>query len=344
MRHPLLPAAVCAALAAISLAASPTARGAGEVVPPEACFPLAKGTTWTYAATVATADAKNSAAAPTKLTFPFVIRITDSAAGEGWAAALLSGYPDDLPWSTTPPAGTPCILLRTGTNNYFRLTENVDALWARLKAGEIGALAESLTGENLILQAPLHVGMRFGDPTQTFRSSYCWNVTGQGPTPEIAGLPSDPAETYDLALRTSPDRILIRFTPGVGILSYNYHHNGTPADVELTLTEFQSPDQPEEAAETQAEMNARSRAAFETADAALNKVYAQLRGQLDEDGQNKLKVAQRAWLAYRDAQSDFLADLQARGGSLAPLIFSESRLDLTNRRTAELQESLSSGQ
>jgi uncharacterized protein YecT (DUF1311 family) len=46
--------------------------------------------------------------------------------------------------------------------------------------------------------------------------------------------------------------------------------------------------------------------AFANADRQLNEVYQRLLPQLDVEAQTKLRVSQRAWLAYRDATSAFV--------------------------------------
>jgi uncharacterized protein YecT (DUF1311 family) len=43
-------------------------------------------------------------------------------------------------------------------------------------------------------------------------------------------------------------------------------------------------------------------------------------------------------VAYRDAQADFDADAQARGGTMEPEAYSLSALDLTQQRIKELQK------
>jgi uncharacterized protein YecT (DUF1311 family) len=96
----------------------------------------------------------------------------------------------------------------------------------------------------------------------------------------------------------------------------------------------------DEPVQTQAEMNQQAAADFAKADAQLNKVYKQVQAGLDADGLAKLKVAQRAWLAFRDADADFQADAAARGGTMAPCIYDGVRQQLTEARTAELRQLL----
>ena len=92
--------------------------------------------------------------------------------------------------------------------------------------------------------------------------------------------------------------------------------------------------------QTQAEMNATAREHFARADADLNKTYqAVLKKLPDAESKQKLKEAQRAWLAFRDAEAAFAAD-QARGGSMAPTIRYETMTELTQQRIKQLKSHL----
>lgn len=93
-------------------------------------------------------------------------------------------------------------------------------------------------------------------------------------------------------------------------------------------------------AQNQNEMNQQAARDFEKADIALNKVYNQLAMKLDRESKTKLKSAQRAWIQFRDAEAQFEADLDARGGSLAPLIYNGRRAEFTKIRMKELQRLL----
>lgn len=48
-------------------------------------------------------------------------------------------------------------------------------------------------------------------------------------------------------------------------------------------------------------------------------------------------AAQRAWLAFRDAQCGAESDIEARGGSMEPMVFHYCRARLTDERTAQLR-------
>ena len=93
--------------------------------------------------------------------------------------------------------------------------------------------------------------------------------------------------------------------------------------------------------QSQPELNDASWAAYQRADARLNATYKKLLAKLDDEGRKKLIAAERAWLAYRDAQADFDADAAARGGSMEPLEYNESCLELTEARIKQLQKQIS---
>ena len=89
-------------------------------------------------------------------------------------------------------------------------------------------------------------------------------------------------------------------------------------------------------AQTQGEMNQEAFADYKKADQELNKVYPKVLAKLDAEGQEKLKAAQRAWVAFRDAQAALDADM-ARGGTMSPLLRATSLSATTQERTKQLR-------
>src|ERR1044071_5867242 len=89
-------------------------------------------------------------------------------------------------------------------------------------------------------------------------------------------------------------------------------------------------------AQSQGEMNVCWGNEYKKADVVLNQIYRQLLAKLDEDEKAELKEAQTAWLKYRDANCDFVAD-QYKGGTMRPMIHAICLADVTNNRTAELK-------
>lgn len=71
------------------------------------------------------------------------------------------------------------------------------------------------------------------------------------------------------------------------------------------------------------------------ADAALNRVYKAVREDQDDEANELLKTTQRAWITYRDAECDRMADV-ARGGTLAGVLVLSCHVDMTTSRTKEL--------
>jgi len=87
--------------------------------------------------------------------------------------------------------------------------------------------------------------------------------------------------------------------------------------------------------QSQPEMTAQSQADFDKADARLNKLYKETLAGLDAEGKMKLIASERAWLTYRDAEATFEADSE-RGGSMAPMIYNQACLELTEARIKQL--------
>lgn len=75
---------------------------------------------------------------------------------------------------------------------------------------------------------------------------------------------------------------------------------------------------------------------FEAADKELNDVYVKLMKRSDEKNKEFLKKAQRAWLVFRDADSQFQYDM-FRDGTLASVVGSQRMVNLTKARAADLK-------
>jgi uncharacterized protein YecT (DUF1311 family) len=100
---------------------------------------------------------------------------------------------------------------------------------------------------------------------------------------------------------------------------------------------------------TQADMNACAARDFEQADAELNRIWPGLIAgaraadrEIDRTYDHRpgyeqmLREAQRAWLAFRDAQCTYEAADEARGGSMEPMVFSGCAAQLTRARIRQL--------
>jgi len=90
-------------------------------------------------------------------------------------------------------------------------------------------------------------------------------------------------------------------------------------------------------AQTTGEIKMEMGRTFEESDKAMNAAYQKLLGILNEEGKKRLRAAQRAWIAYRDAQAEFAAHPFA-GGSAEGIEYSGSLNLLTHERTKKLLE------
>jgi uncharacterized protein YecT (DUF1311 family) len=96
-------------------------------------------------------------------------------------------------------------------------------------------------------------------------------------------------------------------------------------------------------AQTQAQINSDACSAYKKADAALNDTYKKIQTEYSKDTLflQKLKSAQRAWVAYRDAHLEALypaADKQAEYGSMFTTCRCAALQEVTEQRTKELQK------
>lgn len=93
---------------------------------------------------------------------------------------------------------------------------------------------------------------------------------------------------------------------------------------------------------TQAELDACTAAAFQSADHTLNELYAAMKDRLadDADTARLLTLSQRAWVGWRDAECDFAA-AGVTGGSIYPMIRAECLTGLTEARIADFRRYLS---
>lgn len=74
---------------------------------------------------------------------------------------------------------------------------------------------------------------------------------------------------------------------------------------------------------------------MKTADAALTYVYKALMAKLSASEKQKLRVAERAWIDYRDKMCDF-AGLSREGGSMQGMVVAMCRTEMITEQTRKL--------
>ena len=82
--------------------------------------------------------------------------------------------------------------------------------------------------------------------------------------------------------------------------------------------------------------NAQGRA-YKQWDRELNIVYKELMNHLSAEEQDSLRKAQKAWLVFRDAETEFLwSESISGGGTLQAIIVSDYSLELLKTRVCQL--------
>src|SRR6266481_6008455 len=202
-------------------------------------FPLTPGTWWLYRGTVTWSDQQTEKEAHANVTLKMTVEKVIQK--PEFTIAILSGFPRDLDWATGEVAAMPWLLIETKRHEVFLNSLPPDFDYAKLEKDSV-SLDKLLAEDNLLFRWPLKKGMKFGDAESVRRDDdhYCWVVTTQETKSltDIKGLPSRSAEVFLLQYITNPDDTEMEISPGIGILSYQYHHHGTVAETTLTLVEF----------------------------------------------------------------------------------------------------------
>jgi uncharacterized protein YecT (DUF1311 family) len=87
--------------------------------------------------------------------------------------------------------------------------------------------------------------------------------------------------------------------------------------------------------DSQSMMNICAGADYQAADAKLNAAYQELVRRNDQASNKLLQTAQRAWIAFRDAECAY-STADSEGGSIHPMAVSQCLTELTTERTKQL--------
>jgi hypothetical protein len=214
--------------------AAPQAQKSGT---PGEFIPFRAGTYWVYKGTVRWYDYENDKPASSEVTWKMtVVRVIRKKAV---VAAIVTGFPADLDWSAGTTEPKPWLILENENHQvyYENLGPNFDL--SKLD-GDDHVFDTFMVDDNLFFQWPLHQDAKFCDDEAKKRDDgmYCWVVIGAGTEKSIKGVSASDQPFFHLQYRTLPDDTAIDLVPGIGLLSYQYHHHGTVADTELKLIEF----------------------------------------------------------------------------------------------------------
>ncbi|MGD1941004.1 MAG: lysozyme inhibitor LprI family protein [Leptolyngbyaceae cyanobacterium] len=92
--------------------------------------------------------------------------------------------------------------------------------------------------------------------------------------------------------------------------------------------------------DTQLAMNLCAQAEYDQADTELNNAYQSVKATVGDQKAEQLITAEQAWIDYRDTYCDFV-QAQFAGGSIQPTVYYGCLTQLTDNRTAVLQQSKS---
>jgi len=202
-------------------------------------FPLLPGATWLYRGTVTWYNQETQKKETNSVSI--TMKIESVIQKPEFTIAVISGFPADLDWSSGEVEPTPSLLIETKKHEIYLDPLPPDFDYAKL-AKDASELSKLLSEDNLLFRWPLKKGMKFGDAETAKREDdrYCWVVATQRAQSleGIQGLPSLRAEIFLLQYVTNPDDTELELSPGIGIISYQYHHHGSVADTSLKLVEF----------------------------------------------------------------------------------------------------------
>jgi len=235
-------------IAMVCVIAAGVALSAQDTQAPGGFFPLKVGTYWVYEGTVSWFDSEKEDAASEKVSWRMSVdRVFRK---DGILAAVVTGFPRDLDWSAGKADPKPWLFLEDAKHQVHYVDMGPDFDVSKYEKGN-ASFEKFLVDDTLLFQWPLKNGAKFCDEEGKNRDDmmYCWFVADvkKKKLQNINGAPANAVDVFELRYVSNPDDTTMELVPGVGMISYRYHHHGTVADTNLQLVEFH----PAEGAETQ---------------------------------------------------------------------------------------------
>jgi len=206
-----------------------------------------EGASWVYRGIVRWYDMQSQRTVTTKVTSRSeVIRVIRR---NGLEATVIKGFPADFNWSEGHAPANSWLFVRTEDNelHWFTYDREIEQRLRRLDNPQ-DFLQGMLTDDDLLMRLPPKKGMKFCDEEAKARPDdlYCWVVASEREVTlnDVRGLEPAKHTAFLLKYVTNPDDTELEFVPGVGFISYRYHHHGTVADTEMSLVEYHAPSGP----------------------------------------------------------------------------------------------------
>jgi hypothetical protein len=204
-------------------------------------IPLEKGNRWIFEGKIETTLTGSSKVYTTNICW--AMEVVDSNKSTNVQAAIVRGFPDELPWFEPGHVPGYCVLLNFSNRVYQLKMPDEKEATETLKniMIEPGKFSTQAQDYNELYALPLAKGKRWGGDTKREDGWYCWRVEKvKQETLHIEGESSNQTTTtYALAYRCNPEHELVDIVPGLGITRFVYMHHGTVASVDVRLVSFE---------------------------------------------------------------------------------------------------------
>lgn len=203
-------------------------------------FPLAPGTYWIYQGFVRSSVRGSETGKTTPVTWK--TSVTRAIHRDGLTVAVVKGMPGDLDWSEGNAEPKLSVVIRSQDAKFYLLEDDeAKSAIAELDNPQY-SWRQVPIDDDWFLQLPLAEGRKFCDANGMKRDDgeYCWVTSPAHPVSltGVKGIQPEQRLAYRVEYATNPDDMEFDFVPGIGMVTYEYHHHGTNADTELRLVEF----------------------------------------------------------------------------------------------------------
>jgi hypothetical protein len=209
----------------------------------EQLFPANPGATWVYRGTVSWYDMPSEKTVTKSVTFKTELLEVLRRQDVGVALFVFRGSPWAYDW-TQGNAATEEWLVAESTTHEMYLTDGREEAAKKIRrfADPNDSLRDFFSPDDLLMQLPLKKGAKSCDDESKARTDnmYCWMVASERPahSKELRGSGLTRASAFQIQFMTLPDDTAFEVVPGIGIVSYEYHHHGSVADTSFALVEF----------------------------------------------------------------------------------------------------------
>ncbi|MDO8686662.1 MAG: hypothetical protein Q7K11_00430 [Candidatus Berkelbacteria bacterium] len=194
-------------------------------------FPLEKGNTWIYRGPVEWTK-QNSNQVEKKI-LEWKMEVVEVFQKPSLTIARIKGHPEDLIWYEKGTPRGEYLIIALENREYYIVSLIEPFKKEFINAFEVkdGELIDKSKTSRQFLELPLQKGSKFAIEKDRKDNMYCWRCDG------VREKKSNKKE-FLLTFETGPDCISFGFTPGIGISSYKYVHDGTVANCNLELIKF----------------------------------------------------------------------------------------------------------